>query len=130
MIVADTSAIVAVLRKEQEADRFASIISEADRCFLSAVGLLEMSIVMIGGGRPQLADRLDRLIGDLSIEIVPFDEQQALEGRSAFIRFGKGHHPAGLNFGDCASYALARTRSLPLLFKGEDFAKTDVRSAL
>jgi ribonuclease VapC len=64
------------------------------------------------------------------IKIVPFDEDLARGSRAAFIRFGKGRHPAGLNFGDCVSYALAHSRGLPLLYKGEDFAKTDVISAL
>ncbi len=130
MIVVDTSAIVAVLREEAEGVRFAAIIGEADSCFFSAVSLFEASMVMIGRNRPELAQPLDRLMRELPIEIVPFDEDLARESRAAFIRFGKGRHPAGLNFGDCVSYALARSRGLPLLYKGGDFAKTDVVSAL
>jgi ribonuclease VapC len=87
-------------------------------------------MVIIGRGMPSAADALDALVRRRGIEIVPFDGALALGSRAAFIRFGKGRHPAGLNFGDCVSYALAQSRGLPLLFKGEDFAKTDVISAL
>jgi len=130
VIVVDTSAIVAVLKEEAEGGKFAAIIGEADPCLFSAVSLFETSMVMIGRNRPGLAQALDRLVRELTIEIVPFDEDLARESRAAFIRFGKGRHPAGLNFGDCVSYALARSRGLPLLYKGGDFAKTDVISAL
>ena len=129
MIAVDTSAIVAILRGESEANLFAGIIGESDRCFFSAVGLFEASMVMIGRGQSALAQGLDILIGELAIEIVPFDEEQARQSRAAFVRFGKGRHPAALNFGDCVSYALARSLGLPLLFKGTDFARTDVISA-
>jgi len=85
---------------------------------------------MIGRGRPELVDGLDALVERRGIEIVSFDRELARESRAAFIRFGKGRHPAGLNFGDCVSYAMAQARGLPLLYKGEDFAKTDVVSAI
>ena len=130
MIVLDTSAIVAILKDEAEKRIFLEVIVAAERCSLSAVGLFEASMVLIGRSAPILADALDALVRRRSIEIVPFDEDLARESRAAFIRFGKGRHPAGLNFGDCVSYALARSRGLPLLYKGEDFAKTDVMSAL
>ena len=130
MIVVDTSAIVAILKEEPEGDKFAEIIGEAESCLVSAVSLFEASLVMIGRGRPERAHGLDILIGELAIEIVPFDEDLAMQSRDAFVRFGKGRHPAGLNFGDCVSYALAQSRGLPLLYKGDDFAKTDVISAL
>ena len=129
MIAIDTSAVVAILRGEDEAEPFALTIAEAEQCFFSAVGLLEASMVMIGRGRPERADRLDALVRDLAIEIVPFDGELAHESRAAFVRFGKGRHAASLNFGDCESYALAQTRGLPLLYKGDDFARTDVVSA-
>jgi len=130
VIAIDTSAIVAVLKEEAEAKTFAEIIVEAERCFLSAVGFFETSMVMIGRGRPELVDGLDALVERRGIEIVSFDRELARESRAAFIRFGKGRHPAGLNFGDCVSYAMAQARGLPLLYKGEDFAKTDVVSAI
>ena len=130
MIAIDTSAVIAILRGEDEAEPFALAIAEAEQCFISAVGLLEASMVMVGRGRPEVADRVDALVQDLAIEIVPFDGELARESRVAFIRFGKGRHPAGLNFGDCVSYALAQARGLPLLYKGDDFARTDVVSAV
>jgi ribonuclease VapC len=130
VIAIDTSAIVAVLKEEAEAETFAEIIVEAERCFLSAVGFFETSMVMIGRGQPELADGLDAIVERREIEIVSFDQEMARQSRAAFIRFGKGRHPAGLNFGDCVSYALAQARGLPLLYKGEDFAKTDVVSAV
>ena len=86
-------------------------------------------MVMIGRGAPGAADGLDALVRRRGIEIVPFDQEQALGSRAAFIRFGKGRHPAGLNFGDCFTYALAKVRAEPLLFKGDDFARTDLRPA-
>lgn len=96
----------------------------------STVGYLEASMVIVGRGRAQLTDRLESLLIDLAIELIPFDQQQARASQLAFVRFGKGRHPAGLNFGDCVSYALAHSRGVPLLYKGADFAKTDVISAL
>jgi len=129
VIVVDTSAIVAILKGEIEARSFLEIIVDEDRCFLSAVGLFEASMVMIGRGPAAAANDLDALVRRRGIEIVPFDEEQARQSRAAFVRFGKGRHPAALNFGDCVSYALARSLALPLLFKGTDFTKTDVISA-
>ena len=129
MIVVDTSAIVAILKVERERDVFARIIA-FEGCLFSTVGYLEASMVIVGRGRAQLTDLLDGLLSELAIELVPFDQQQARASQTAFLRFGKGRHPAGLNFGDCVSYALAHSRGLPLLFKGTDFAKTDVISAL
>ncbi len=130
MIAVDTSAILAILRRENEADSFARAIAEAERCVFCALGLLDASMVLIGRGPPEIADRLDTLVQDLAIEVVPVDAVLARESRAAFIRFGKGRHPAGLNFGDCVSYALAQTFGVPLLYKGDDFAKTDVVSAM
>jgi ribonuclease VapC len=130
LIVIDPSAIIAILREEPEAEFFAEIIIDQDRCLLSAIGLFEASMVMIGRGPPGLADGLDTLVERTGIEVVPVDRQLAIDSRAAFVRFGKGRHPASLNLGDCVSYALARARGLPLLYKGEDFAKTDVISAV
>jgi ribonuclease VapC len=129
VIAIDTSAMVAVLKGEAEAEAFVEIMVEAERCFLSAVGLFETSMLIIGRGRPELADGLDAFVEQRAIEIVSYDRELAHESRAAFIRFGKGRHPARLNFGDCVSYALAQVRGLPLLYKGENFAKTDVVSA-
>ena len=129
MIVVDTSAIIAVLYREPGLDRFVRAIAEAESCFLSAVGYFEAAMVLIGRSAPEAAMALDSFVERSAIELVPFDDEQAKQARDAFIRFGKGRHPAALNFGDCVSYALAQARGLPLLYKGDDFAKTDVISA-
>jgi ribonuclease VapC len=129
VIAVDTSALVAILLGEPEAAGFAQAITEAERCFMSAANVLEASMVMIGRRSPEIARAIDDFIARRGIEIVPLDEAQSLAGREAFVRFGKGRHPAGLNFGDCMSYALAKTRGLPLLYKGADFTKTDIAAA-
>lgn len=130
MIALDSSALIAVLRREPEADDFLRIMVAAAGCCVSAVSLLETSMVLAGRGGDQTAwGGLDALIARLGAQVVPQDAVQAEAARLAFLRFGKGRHPAGLNLGDCASYALARTRGLPLLLKGEDFPRTDLVSA-
>jgi ribonuclease VapC len=130
VIVIDTSALVAILRREDEADEFLRLIAEADRCLLSAVSLLETSMVLAGRTGDEAAWRdLNDLIEVAGIEIIPHDAQQAQVARATFLRFGKGRHPASLNFGDCASYALACINEAPLLFKGEDFSYTDLITA-
>ncbi len=130
MIVVDTSAIVAILYREAGFDQFTQLITDTDSCFLSAVSYLEASMVMIGRGTPEAGVELDTFLERAGIEFVPFDHEQAKRARDAFARFGRGRHPARLNFGDCVAYALAQTRGLPLLYKGEDFAQTDVVSAI
>jgi ribonuclease VapC len=129
VIVIDTSAIIAVLYREPEFDRFQSLIVDAESCFVSAVSYFEASMVLIGRGMPEATKELDTFLERVAIEFVPFDYELAKRARDGFIRFGRGRHPAGLNFGDCVSYALAQARGLPLLYKGNDFAQTDVISA-
>lgn len=130
MIALDSSALVAILRGEAESASFVAIIANADRCFLSSVSLLETSMVLAGrGGSSASWIELDELIEQAGLEVVPQDAAQVGLARQAFLQFGKGRHPAALNFGDCAAYALAKARSLPLLFKGEDFARTDLTAA-
>ncbi|GBR38157.1 MULTISPECIES: type II toxin-antitoxin system VapC family toxin [Acetobacteraceae] len=127
MIVLDTSVLVAILRGEPDADDFLARIVDTDRCLLSSVSLLETSMVLAGrSASPDAWTGLDQLIEAAGVEIVPFSAEQAALAREAFICFGKGRHPAGLNFGDCASYALAKAHNLPLLFKGNDFPQTDI----
>ena len=130
MIVVDSSALIAILRRETEADDFLGIIAAAQDCLLSSVTLLETSMVLAGrtGDATSWAE-LDALIARAGMQVVAHDAMLAGAARTAFLRYGKGRHPAGLNFGDCASYALARNRSLPLLFKGDDFSRTDLRGA-
>jgi len=130
VIVVDSSALIAILRREPEADDFLRIIAEAQGCLLSSVSLLETSMVLAGrtGDATAWAD-LDALVARAAMQIAPQDAELAEQGRGVFLRYGKGRHPAGLNLGDCASYALAKARNLPLLFKGDDFSKTDLLAA-
>ncbi len=130
MIAVDTSALIAILRLEPEADAYLEIMSSTEGRIISAMTLFETSMVL-AGPRGQHADLrpLDDFLKRASIATVPFDFAQSIAARSAFLTYGKGRHPAALNFGDCASYALAQSRMVPLLYKGEDFAKTDVTPA-
>jgi ribonuclease VapC len=126
-IVIDTSVIIAILRIEPEKDRFMNVILAAHPRMMSAVSFQEASAVLAGrtGGEAEWK-LLDALLADLDIEIMAHTAPLALISRDAFLRFGKGRHPAALNLGDCASYALAKANNLPLLFKGGDFGQTDV----
>ena len=130
MIVIDTSALIAILRREPEADRFLRRISQADGCLLSSVSFLETSMVLAArGGDATSWTELDALIARAEIQVVSQDAELAKAARAAFLRYGRGRHPAALNLGDCASYALAKHRNLPLVFKGDDFPRTDLLSA-
>jgi ribonuclease VapC len=129
VIALDSSAVVAILKKERDADRLTAAMV-ADSCVISAVSYLESCLVMIGRGSVEAGSHVDTLLQLAAARVVPFDLELAAEARAAFGQFGKGRHPAGLNFGDCAAYALARRWDIPLLFKGTDFAKTDIRPAL
>lgn len=126
-IVVDTSAIIVILRNEPEKDRFVDAILAASSRFMSAVSLQELGMVVAGRhGDDRAWEPLDALIVRLGLEIVAHDTGLARMAREAFLRFGKGRHPARLNFGDCAAYALAKANDLALLFKGDDFANTDI----
>ena len=130
VVVIDSSALIAVLRREPEAERCSRIIAAAEICLLSSVSLLETSMVLAGrSGGSATWNALDALIAAMAIQIVPHDTTLAMAARDAFLRYGKGRHPAALNLGDCASYAFAKVRGLPLLFKGDDFARTDLLAA-
>jgi ribonuclease VapC len=130
VIVADTSALIAILRREPEADDFLRIIVRSGSCLVLSVSVMEASMVLAGReGDDTSWLGLDQLIARAGIEVVAQDRLLAEIARDAFLRFGKGRHPAGLNMGDCAAYALAQSRGLPLLFKGNDFSKTDVVAA-
>jgi ribonuclease VapC len=131
VIVVDSSALIAVLRREPEADSLLQVIAAADRCLLSAVSLLETSMVLAGrSGDASSWIELDTLVAQADIEVVPQDAALTEAARAAFLRYGKGRHGAGLNLGDCAVYALASSRNLALLFKGDDFAQTDLKVAI
>lgn len=128
-MVIDSSAMIAILRNEPEAAAFTQLILDAPDAHISAMTMLETSIVVIHRQGAANVQSLDDVVSELGIEIVPFDAEQAVIARSAFERFGRGRHPARLNFGDCAAYALAASRAEPLLFKGSDFAQTDIERA-
>jgi ribonuclease VapC len=127
-MVIDSSALIAILHREPEAAAFTQAIGTASVRLISAVTKLEAGMVTLGRGIAG-AETLDRLLHTLAVMVVPFDDHQATIAREAFARYGKGRHPAGLNFGDCAAYALAIAEAEPLLFKGTDFAATDVEVA-
>lgn len=129
-MILDTSALAAVLFDEPEADRYTQIIHDADRCLISAGNLLELSILLEGQLGAEALRQCDMFFRRAGIVVEPFTIEQAHLARQAFHDFGKGRHPAGLNFGDCFAYALAKFTGEPLLFKGEDFKKTDIVSAL
>ena len=131
MTVIDSSALIAILRREPEADAFLRVIAGAGTCLLSSVCLRQTSLVLGGraGGAPDWAE-LDALIARAGMQVVPQSADQVETARNAFLQYGKGRHPAGLNLGDCASYALAKIRNLPLLFKGNDFPQTDLPAAI
>jgi ribonuclease VapC len=129
-VVLDTSALLAVLLGEPERDRFIAALADAEDPLISAATLVESSIVMRAKtGDDGVAD-LDDLLAAAAVRSMAVDSAQAYLARDAFTRFGKGRGAAGLNFGDCFSYALARAMDMPLLFKGGDFSQTDVTPAL
>jgi ribonuclease VapC len=125
-MVIDTSVLVAILLDEPERDTFLRAIEATSSRLISAMSKLETGIVMVARKSSAAASEVDVLITKLSATIIPFDDHQADIARDAFARFGKGRHRAGLNFGDCAAYALAMAEAEPLLFKGTDFGATDV----
>jgi len=125
-MVIDSSAIIAVLLNEANAAQIAEAIDSGSQRLLSAASLLEASIVIETRKGEAAGRELDLLIYRAAIEVVAVDQDQVEIARIAWRRYGKGRHPAGLNYGDCFSYALARSRGLPLLFQGEDFSRTDI----
>lgn len=131
LVVVDTSAIVALLKSEPGWEALATRLHAASSRVLSVANWLELSLVVAGRhGDEATLDFLDRFLQTAGIEFRPVDEPQTRIAREAFLRFGKGRHPAGLNFGDCFSYALARILDAPLLFVGQDFLQTDVRVSM
>jgi ribonuclease VapC len=129
-MIADTSAIVAILRMEAEAAQFSEVILDADTCRISAASYLEVGIVIDGERNPVASARVDELIEEFDIIIDPVSAEQARRARQAYRDFGKGSgHAAQLNFGDCFAYALATDLNQPLLYKGNDFTHTGIRRA-
>ena len=126
-MIIDTSVLVAILRAEPDAAGFLEVIRATLPRRISAATYVELGVVIDGPGDPIASRRLDDFLGRMSIVIEPVTETQARIAREAYRDFGKGSgHPAGLNFGDCLAYALARELNEPLLFKGDDFRHTDI----
>ena len=128
-MIVDTSALLAILFGESDAGRYEEAIASAVPRRMSAVALLEAAMVVEGRGGAQAGQELDALVEKAAIELVSVTPEQTHAARRAWRRFGKGNHPAALNFGDCFAYALAKTTGEPLLFKGEDFSRTDIDAA-
>lgn len=131
MIALDTSTLVAIVAEEPDADIFKDAMGRADGLLIGVPTVLELRMVLAGRVGPERADAMiDAVLGDAIIRRVDFDQKHLAAAIRAFDRYGKGRHPASLNFGDCMAYAVARVAGCPLLYKGEDFVQTDIRSAL
>jgi ribonuclease VapC len=130
-VIVDTSALVAILRGEPDADRFIAALAGEDAPRISAGTYLETAVVVDANRDPVLSGRLDDLVTATHLQIEPVTRHHAEVARHAYRLFGRGSgHPAALNFGDCFAYALSRTSGEALLYKGDDFARTDVAPAL
>jgi ribonuclease VapC len=129
-VIVDGSALIAILLREPEANRIDTALAGCSEPLMSAGSFLETSMVSLGQRGPDGLKDFDLLVARCGIRVVPFTESQALIARNAFNRFGKGHHPAQLNFGDCIAYALAKETGEELLFKGTDFGQTDIAVAV
>lgn len=133
-MIVDTSALVAIIKREHEApafiDRLAKAIRTGERVAISAANLFELSLVIDRLKDPGLSQRIDALLEVFHVVVVDVTRRDIDLARIGNSRFGKGRHPAKLNFGDCFAYALAKQTGEPLLFKGNDFAQTDVVSAV
>ena len=130
-MIVDTSAVIAILRNEQDATSYAKAIADASIRRISAANYVETAAVIDGSRDPVASRRLDDLLREARFVIEPVTESQARIAREAYRDFGRGSgHAARLNLGDCFAYALAKVLDEPLLFKGDDFIHTDVASAL
>ena len=129
-MIIDTSALIAILFNEVDADLYANALASSEHRLMSAANYLESGIVIDRQRGAAAGRQLDSLILRAEVKVESVTREQADIARQAYLDFGKGAHPAGLNFGDCFSYALAKSLGFPLLFKGEDFALTDIESVL
>lgn len=131
MIVADASTIVAIAFAEPEREAFVQVLQRADRVLISTVSVVEARMVVYGRRGPRAVVLVDDLLRLPMFDVVPPGPAEADAAYAAFVAFGRGSgHAADLNFGDVFSYALAKVRGLPLLFKGDDFSETDIESAM
>lgn len=130
-MIVDSSAIVAIVADEKSGQRFAEAIIGATSASISAANFVEVAIVIDRRNDPVIRARFDEVIAQLALVIAPVTVEQALLARQAHRDYGRGSgHRAGLNFGDCFAYALAKSSAEPLLYQGDDFVHTDIRSAL
>lgn len=127
-MIVDTSALLAVLLREEEAARFETLIA-ASPCRMSAANVLEATMVLESRAGTAAGSVLDAYLANAEVATAPITLEQLAVARDAWRRYGKGNHPAALNFGDCFAYALANTTGESLLFKGNDFAQTDIEAA-
>ncbi|MGZ8160811.1 MAG: type II toxin-antitoxin system VapC family toxin [Methylobacter sp.] len=129
-MVVDSSVLIAILLQEEDAAQYAQKLLDADQIYISAVSVVEASMVIEYKKGELGAIKFDELIQLIDPVVIAFDKRQAQLARNAWRKYGKGRHPAKLNFGDCCSYAAAQQSNMPLLFKGNDFSQTDIPSAL
>ena len=130
-MIVDASAILAIILQEEDGARFSDAIAEtAEPCAISPVNYLECCVRIDRLPDKAHASRIDEILQTMGVEIATVTPEQAVLARQAYQRFGKGRHPARLNLGDCFAYALARSQGRKLLFKGDDFARTDIEAAL
>lgn len=129
MIVVDTSALIAIAQFEPDRRRYQDALATTDAAYLSPANYLETGIILIRRGLITSQGRLDLWLESLRVDLRE-DVAHGPAALEAYLRFGRGFHPARLNLADCFAYALARTLDLPLLYKGDDFAKTDILSAI
>jgi ribonuclease VapC len=130
-VIVDSSTLIAVIQREEDAVALADVLVGTETCFISAANYFEAAIVADKERNPVTSRRFDELCASIELKVVPVDEAQARIAREAYRDFGKGSgHKARLNFGDCFAYALAKAMNEPLLYKGTDFSQTDVRPAL
>ncbi len=130
-MIVDTSVLVAILRREDDALLYVNAIEAAARKFMVCSAYLELCIVMVGNRPEQILSKVDETLSELDIKLLPFSNEMAEVAAGAFVVYGKGRHAkAALNFGDCMSYAASKVEAMPLLFKCNDFTHTDVERAI
>lgn len=129
-MILDSSAILAIVLREADRFRYVDAMLEAAPRRMSVANWLEATMVVDRRGTALSISRFEDFLRDAQIELIPVSLSQATIARRAWATFGRGAHPAGLNYGDCFAYALAKETSEPLLFKGQDFAQTDIEPAL
>jgi ribonuclease VapC len=129
-LIVDSSALLAICFEEAERGIFTDAIMTVDDPKIGTPNLVETFMVVEARGGEAAGRELDKIVASLGLSVVAFDADHAAAAREAFRRFGKGRHRAALNFGDCCAYGLAKSLKLPLLFKGNDFAQTDIKPAV